>query len=98
MHAVLYPGVSQINSVIVITFALFFKKIIVYLDDEKQFSISVLCLALLRNLHFLLFPFFIYFAFIWRVATHRSPAGIPQVHIKQVISIADEPLNAEHLI
>ena len=74
------------------------KKIIVYLDDEKQFSISVLCLALLRNLHFLLFPFFIYFAFIWRVATHRSPAGIPQVHIKQVISIADEPLNAEHLI
>lgn len=26
------------------------------------------------------------------------PAGIPEVHIKQVFSIADESLNAEHLL
>jgi hypothetical protein len=76
----------------------YFKKLFVYLDDEKQFSISVLCFAFIRNFHFLLSPIFIYFAFFWRAVTHKYPAGIPEVHIKQVISIADEPLNAEHLL
>jgi len=58
MHTVLYPGVSQVNSVIDITFALFFKKNYLYTSTMKNSFLVLFCALLFFETS--IFFFFLY--------------------------------------